>query len=75
MGVEAIRLLHEPSLTRFMIIRISAMGHRLFAAIRRPVILDAKQTPEYSDVRDYGHDGSDFLFVRKLPHAAQHGAI
>ena len=40
-------------------------GTRLFAAIRRPVILDAKQTPEYSDVRDSGHDGSDFLFVRK----------
>jgi hypothetical protein len=40
-------------------------GTRLFAAIRKPVILDAKQTPEYSDVRDSGHDGSDFLFVRK----------
>ena len=40
-------------------------GTRLFAAIRRPVILDAKQTPEYSDVRDSGHDGGDFLFVRK----------
>lgn len=38
---------------------------RLFAAIRRPVILHAKQTPEYSDVRDSGHDGGDFLFVRK----------
>lgn len=40
-------------------------GTRLFAAIRRPVILDAKQTPEYSDVRDSGHDGGDFLFVRQ----------
>ena len=38
---------------------------RLFAETRRPVILHAKQTPEYSDVRDLGHDGGDFLFVRK----------
>ena len=27
-------------------------GTRLFAEIWRPVILHAKQTPEYSDVRD-----------------------
>jgi hypothetical protein len=40
-------------------------GTRLFAAIRMPVILDGKQTPEYSDVRDSGHDGGDFLFVPK----------
>ncbi len=40
-------------------------GTRLFAAIRRPVILDTKQTPEYSNVRDSSHDGGDFLFVRK----------
>ena len=40
-------------------------GTRLFAETRRPVILHAKQTPEYSDVRDSGHDGGDFLFVRK----------
>lgn len=40
-------------------------GTRLFGAIRRPVILNAKQTPEYSDVRNSGHDGGDFLFVRK----------
>ena len=38
---------------------------QLFAETRRPVILDAKQTPEYSDVQDSGHDGGDFLFVRK----------
>ena len=40
-------------------------GTRLFGAIRRPVILNAQQTPEYSDVRNSGHDGGDFLFVRK----------
>jgi len=40
-------------------------GTRLFSEIRRPVILNANQTPEYSDVRQAGHDGGDFLFVRK----------
>lgn len=40
-------------------------GTRLFSEIRRPVILNANQTPEYSDVRHAGHDGGDFLFVRK----------
>ena len=39
-------------------------GTRLFSEIRRPVILNAKQTPQYSDVRNAGHDGGDFLFVR-----------
>ena len=40
-------------------------GTRLFSEIRRPVILNARQTPEYSDVRNADHDGGDFLFVRK----------
>ena len=40
-------------------------GTRLFSEVRRPVILNANQTPEYSDVRNAGHDGGDFLFVRK----------
>ena len=40
-------------------------GTQLFSKIRRPVILAAQQTPEYSDVRNAGHDGGDFLFVRK----------
>ena len=40
-------------------------GIQLFGDIRRPIMLDAKQTPEYSDVRNAGHDGGDFLFVRK----------
>ena len=40
-------------------------GTQLFAAIRRLVILDAKQTPEYYYVRNSGYDSGDFLFVRK----------
>ena len=40
-------------------------GTRLFSKIRRPVILASEQTPEFSDVRNAGHDGGDFLFVRK----------
>ena len=40
-------------------------GTQLFTKLRRPVILAAQQTPEYSDVRNAGHDGGDFLFVRK----------
>jgi uncharacterized caspase-like protein len=35
----------------------------LFSKIRRPVMLNADQTPEYSDIRKAGHDGGDFLFV------------
>lgn len=40
-------------------------GTQLFSKMRRPVMLAAKQTPQYSDVRGAGHDGGDFLFVRK----------
>ena len=40
-------------------------GNSLFNAIRRPVMLNADQTPQYSDVRKAGHDGGDFMFVRK----------
>lgn len=40
-------------------------GTKLFSEIRRPVILGTQQTPEYSDVRNAGHDGGDFLFVRQ----------
>jgi hypothetical protein len=35
----------------------------LFSKIRRPVMLNADQTPEYSDIRKAGHEGGDFLFV------------
>jgi hypothetical protein len=40
-------------------------GTMLFSQMRRPVMLAANQTPEYADVRNAGHDGGDFLFVRK----------
>jgi len=40
-------------------------GTKLFTEMRRPVMVNADQTPEYSDVRKAGHDGGDFLFVRK----------
>ena len=38
-------------------------GQQLFTAVRRPVIVNADQTPEYSDIRLADHDGGDFLFV------------
>ena len=40
-------------------------GTQLFSKMRRPVIVNAEQTPQYSDVRNADHDGGDFLFVRK----------
>jgi len=40
-------------------------GTTLFTKMRRPVMVAAQQTPQYSDVRGAGHDGGDFLFVRK----------
>ena len=40
-------------------------GVQLFGKMRRPVIVATEQTPQYSDVRNAGHDGGDFLFVRK----------
>jgi len=40
-------------------------GTELFTQIRRPVILNSDQTPEYADIRKAGHDGGDFLFVRR----------
>ncbi len=40
-------------------------GTELFLNIRRPVMLNAAQTPEYSDIRLSGHDGGDFVFVRR----------
>lgn len=36
----------------------------LFAEIRRQVLLNSEQTPQYSDIRQAGHDGGDFIFVR-----------
>jgi hypothetical protein len=40
-------------------------GLQLFGKMRRPVMVAADQTPQYADVRQAGHDGGDFLFVRK----------
>ena len=40
-------------------------GMTLFSKMRRPVMVAAQQTPQYSDVRGAGHDGGDFLFVRR----------
>lgn len=40
-------------------------GNKLFHSIRRPVMLSANQTPQYSDVRRAGHDGGDFMLVRR----------
>lgn len=38
---------------------------RLFTVLRETVTINADQTPEYADVRKAGHDGGDFIFVRK----------
>ena len=40
-------------------------GQALFAKVREPVVLAAPQTPEYANLRFAGHDGGDFIFVRK----------
>ncbi len=40
-------------------------GTQLFSKTRRPLMVAAQQTPQYADVRSAGHDGGDFLFVRK----------
>ena len=40
-------------------------GAGLFNKIRRPVVVNADQNPEYSDIRKAGHDGGEFIFIRK----------
>ena len=45
-------------------------GQALFDAIKRPVVVNADQTPEYADIRKAGHDGGDFLFVPLRAEAA-----
>jgi len=35
----------------------------LYETIRRRVVLNAEQTPLYSDIRFVGHDDGDFIFV------------
>lgn len=40
-------------------------GQKLFDNVRRLVVVDAPNTPEYANIRFTGHEGSDFFFVRK----------
>jgi ankyrin repeat protein len=40
-------------------------GAQLFNKLRRQVMLNSDQTPEYSDIRKAGHEGGEFLFVRE----------
>ena len=40
------------------------LGAELFSKVRRPVMLNAEQTPEYGDIRFAGHEGGDFIFSR-----------
>jgi uncharacterized caspase-like protein len=40
---------------------VEAQG--LFDPVRQRVVLNANQTPQYSDVRLAGHEGGDFVFV------------
>ena len=37
----------------------------LFKQIQRPVQLNSDQTPVFADIRKAGHDGGDFLFVKR----------
>lgn len=38
---------------------------QIFSSMRRQVILAAQQTPQYGDIRQTGHEGGDFIFVRR----------
>ena len=40
-------------------------GTTLFSKMRRSVMVNAEQTPRYLDMRNAGHDGCDFMFMRK----------
>jgi uncharacterized caspase-like protein len=40
-------------------------GTQLFEQVRKPVMDNADQTPEYADIHKAGHDGGDFIFVRR----------
>ena len=40
-------------------------GHQLFTVVRKKVMVGSEQTPEYGDLRKAGHDGGDFLFVKR----------
>jgi len=38
---------------------------QIFSAMRRQVMLASDQTPQYGDIRQTGHEGGDFIFVRQ----------
>lgn len=38
---------------------------QIFSAMRRQVMLASDQTPQYGDIRQTGHKGGDFIFVRQ----------
>lgn len=40
-------------------------GGRLFEQLRSKVVLAADQTPEHANIRKAGHEGGDFIFVRR----------
>jgi peptidoglycan hydrolase-like protein with peptidoglycan-binding domain len=40
-------------------------GESVYHRVKDQVVLNAEQTPEYSNIRLAGHDGGDFLFVRR----------
>ena len=40
-------------------------GQQLASQVKRLVLVNAPQTPEYADLPSAGHDGGDFVFVRK----------
>ena len=40
-------------------------GQQLFTDLRRKVMNNSDQTPEYGNIHKAGHDGGDFLFVRQ----------
>ncbi len=40
-------------------------GSELFARLKPRVEVNSKQTPEYGNIREAGHGGGDFLFVRR----------
>jgi formylglycine-generating enzyme required for sulfatase activity len=45
-------------------------GETLFARLRGAVVVKAPQTPQYSDIRNAGHDGGDFIFTPRPESAA-----
>ncbi len=38
-------------------------GQELFREVRQSVVMNADQTPQYSDIRMAAHEGGDFLFI------------